>query len=111
MWKLIMNLSKRNIPLIYQRNSTVPIITVENYEKWYDIYIVFPDGEVQTIPMEILEDIIAASKIHVFGDHIYHPIVLHKIAEIYCAEVDYVSENCVTGRWISEYKQIQVENV
>lgn len=43
-------LSARNIPLVFiEAKSTFPILTVENYCKWYDVYLVQPDGKVEVV--------------------------------------------------------------
>jgi len=42
--------SNRNLPLIYYGEpSEKPVITVENYLKWYDLYLVLPTGSVERI--------------------------------------------------------------
>ncbi len=44
-----MYVSNRDIPLITQQVSDVPMLTAENYPKWYDLYLLLPDGTVETV--------------------------------------------------------------
>lgn len=40
--------SDRDMPLVYcWSNPETPVITVENYCKWYTIHVVMPDGSVE----------------------------------------------------------------
>ena len=42
-----MYLSERGHTLVYwSPPSEVPVLTVENYVKWYGLYLVHPDGRV-----------------------------------------------------------------
>ncbi len=46
--------SERGIPLITQwfedeSEDIKPILTMENYMKWYSMYIIYPDGKVESI--------------------------------------------------------------
>ncbi len=41
--------SPRGLPLVYMGPPALrPVLTVENYPKWYEIFMVMPDGSVQT---------------------------------------------------------------
>ena len=42
-------LSNRNMSLIYRGGMSYEILTIENYHKWYDIYIVSPSNHVYTL--------------------------------------------------------------
>lgn len=99
--------STRNIPLIFQGEpGSDPIITMENYSKWYDIYAVFPDGSVKTITLNELDietlmtESDGASSVL---DHAYHPMLIQRIAKELCYVIDTVSFEVIVGRWEMEY--------
>lgn len=105
--------SDRNIPLICQdTDMTVPVITVENYIKWYDIYVIQPGGIVFALPWDIINQITQDHPNETWtGDHVFRPLLLEKIAEKLGGVVDPVSMEVVIGRWLLEYKNENVENI
>jgi len=103
-------LSKRNISLLYiGKPSDKPIITMENYTKWYDVYMVMPDGGVTTVDSDVIFE--TASQYQskenpcLWVDHLYHPLLLEKLAEKLNAELDERAQEVAAGRWYYESNQ------
>jgi len=99
-----MNMSERNIPLIYQ-GTGVPrsVLTFENYEKWYNIYMV-QQGMVFSVAYKLVQE--AQEDCQKDGcqhdlimSHCWHPVLLEKLAKNLNADVDFVSMDVCIGRW------------
>lgn len=94
-------LSDRGIPLLYVAEPCeVPVVTLENYTKWYDVYLVMPDGSVQ-----VVEGVLAL--VDKFDDawwvdHLYHPRLLYRLAQVLNATVDERAIEVAAGRWMIE---------
>lgn len=107
-------LSKRNIPLLYIGEPvSVPVLTLENYTKWYNIYLVMPDGAVDTVNSDVILDIVSQYQSREYPclwvDHLYHPFLLEKLAEKLNAELDERAQEVAAGRWYFE-SDIQLNN-
>lgn len=103
-------LSKRNIPLLYiARPPTKPVITMENYTKWYDIYIVHSDGSVEVVSPELIEEVKDECSDKEYTclqyDHLYHPYLLQRIAIKLNAFLDERALEVAAGRWYFESDQ------
>lgn len=100
-------LSNRKFPLIFQGElGSDPIITMENYCKWYDIYVVFPDGSVKTIDLNKLDiETLGMEKDGASSilDHAFHPMLIQRVAQELCYVIDPVSFETIIGRWELEY--------
>lgn len=87
--------SKRNMPLVYWGNliADITILTVENYCKWYDLYLIHADGKVEAIPFPDM------SGISSYRDHVPNPLAVTMLA----AKRDYYlcpqSLEIMVGRW------------
>lgn len=104
--------SPRGIPLICQDNSSDKvIITLENYLKWYDIYVVYPDNSIITVPGNVIDDICAKSSITLISDHCFRPYLLELVAEYYQGEVDSVSLEVAAGRWMFDVKDCNISDI
>lgn len=91
--------SHRDIPLVMtEPNSQGPLLTVENYVKWYDIYIVFPDGRIQKVPYELFWE----GKGTGWHDHVPNPKACQMVAEKLNAEWDECSFEMIVGRYMME---------
>lgn len=102
-----MYLSKRNIPLLYVGDPVdVPIITMENYTKWYGIYLVMPDGSVELVKPDLM--MVAAESLPFlpFGDHLYHPQLLIQLRRDHGWEVDERAIETAGGRWVREHNSM-----
>jgi hypothetical protein len=90
--------STRDIPLILQEIPKRPTLTVENYVKWYDTYIVHPDGRV-TSGYEFYEKYIKLFRGTYKGDHCFNPDFIRTLDDDDIVAVDYVSFDVIVGRW------------
>lgn len=94
--------SARNLQLLYVgKPVSVPVITLENYTKWYSVHVVMPDGSVKVasvsdIPTEMLPPFA------IWSDHCIHPYALELLAKIHGGEVDERAQEVAIGRWILE---------
>ena len=103
--------SDRGKPLICQEKGTKPIITVENYIKWYHIFVIWPDGNVTKASFDIIEQINNHSTKTLICDHLFHPLLIEKYAEITDSLVDEVSLATITGRWMFEYYNKEIKDI
>jgi hypothetical protein len=97
--------SDRGIPLVYLGPPPAPlepgILTVENYLKWYEIYVVLPSGLVSPLPMGVLDRY--HKECHgatAWRDHVPHPDYCWWIPEAYPDQYDWDSQSLdmVVGR-------------
>ena len=97
--------TKRGMMLLCQTPSTKPILTAENYGKWYDLYVLFPDGTVEGLhdlgidTYDVPNLKIGCPRI----DHNYHPELFCKLAGDNDWYVDDVSMEVAAGRWALEH--------
>ncbi|AAL83113.1 PHIKZ212 [Pseudomonas phage phiKZ] len=94
--------SDRKLPLCFKGVYDIPVVTIENYCKWYGLNIVYPDGCVEWVDTDLLAEIERESKFSVMGDHNYHPILLDKVAEKIGGVACEVARELMTGRWVLE---------
>jgi len=107
--------SKRNIPLLYiGKPVDKPIITLENYTKWYNVYAVMPDGSVSVVDaadvIEVASQYRSKENPGLLIDHLYHPLLLEKLAEKLGMELDERAQEVAAGRWHYE-SDIQLNNI
>lgn len=101
--KYQMYYSERGIPLLYVgKPRNVPVVTMENYTKWYDIYLVMPGGAVCKVNVDDISAIVKESKINLRIDHLYHPRLLYLLGIRLNATVDERAVEVTAGRWIIE---------
>lgn len=99
--------SDRGMALLYVGEPLdLPVITLENYIKWYNIFMVMPDGTVQTVPIEMVQKALDESRTALQIDHNFHPELLDRLGELLNAEVDERATEVATGRWVLEYNHI-----
>lgn len=97
--------SERGIALFCDGVADVPLITVENYMKWYSIYAIYPDGHVATVDTTMREDneferIFGESA---YGDHVFNPWFVLYIAWLRGIEVCGSALEAIIGRWIMDH--------
>lgn len=76
--------SERGIPLVYcgPAPKDVPVLTVENYCKWYTLYLIKPNGIVEAYyPNKKLEKECYEKFGFYNGDHNYQPSAVQYIAD------------------------------
>lgn len=109
--------SERGLPLITQwfedeDDKINPVLTMENYVKWYSMYIIYPNGKVERVPPS-LED-----TCDTWYDHAVYPSYFHLIAERFGCTYDNRTfalvcerfvEDVLDGNWtaLSEYLPIE----
>jgi hypothetical protein len=98
-------LSDRNIPLVYQFNKSIsePVLTVENYPKWYNLYLVNPDRSVIKVEFDALQDFTPKNESS-YEDHVPNPHAVTKYAVKLGYDLDEQSYEMMVGRWIIECK-------
>lgn len=97
--------SHRGIPLLAQEVDPEgrPIVTMENYCKWYSVYALHPDGRVESIdPDDVLRKVEKRVGGCLMGDHNYHPTLLTEVAKELGWVVDPKALEMVTHRWAVE---------
>lgn len=101
------HVSHRGLPLVYSgMPCDQPVITVENYMKWYDLYLVNPDYSVtvfdhyESLYHELSREFATVTLV---GDHMWHPSYVMELEKrtgyILCNE----SLEMITGRWIRDH--------
>ena len=99
-------LSERGIPLVYIGPPRYkPVLTVENYCKWYGFHLVHPDGSVTSLSSDDYYEIQNHDLNAISGDHLYSPRLYYRI--IAALNLHRCSEtiDMLTGRWVSEFDE------
>lgn len=96
--------SYRDIPLLCQDPDEHgrPTVTMENYCKWYGVFILHADGSVTQVPIEDIVEILDKAEGILMIDHCYHPQLLHEIAKKIGGVADSLSLEVTAGRWVIE---------
>lgn len=94
--------SDRDIPLITQDVGSKPMLTVENYIKWYELYVITPDGEVKDV-YETSSEEIRNLIIDGWRDHCIDPQIFHKVATKLGATYDIATFESVCRRYQTDY--------
>ena len=94
--------SDRNIPLLCQEVSSFPLIVLEDWNKWYSAFVLFPDGRVEKVSIDVIVEIEDKEGTMLYRDHNFHPKLLALLGKHYGAEVDWKSDEMATGRWVHE---------
>jgi hypothetical protein len=96
--------SPRGIPLLYiGEPCEVPVVTLENYTKWYEIFLVMPDGSVQAVPSNIVSNIDDPKVGLLWVGHHFHPRLLYRLADYYNGCTDERAVETAAGRWMIEH--------
>jgi hypothetical protein len=96
--------SDRGMQLLYVGQTCgVPILTLENYMKWYNMFLVNPDGSVELVSINVIQEAMERDPLAIQSDHSYHPRLLFRIAELLKAEVDERAIEVAAGRWMIEH--------
>jgi len=78
----------------------VPVVTLESYEKWYEMFVVKPDGTVEAVDVRILEEAQEKDSKAAWIDHDFHPRLLYRVAEILRGCTHDVAVEVAAGRWV-----------
>lgn len=106
--------SERGMPLVYTGLPPQhrPILTVENYLKWYNLHVIDQSGKVTKVcdhPDFNAADskIVDGAAVSVFSDHVWNPAYVEALAEALNLEVCDRSMEIIIGRWVSEIEERQ----
>lgn len=99
-------LSDRELPLVWRRapDTKRPILTVEQYCKWYNLYLILPSGEVKKILStgDAWSDADEVFPHIAVMDHCFHPDFIPILAKYLGARIDREAHELIMGRWASE---------
>lgn len=94
-------ITDRGFPLLWMGKSDEPVVTLENYEKWYSVYVVFPDNTIEKVDAGLLGEL---SDGEFWFDHYFHPELLRRVAKYYKGFADNMAIEAATGRWCLEWR-------
>jgi hypothetical protein len=103
--KFVTYLSDRSIPLVFNgemHESHPAVVTVENYLKWYSLFLVKPDGSVEKIAYD--------GSIQ-WADHVPNPSDIETYAEKNGYDIDREAMDMIVGRWVTEIEGREAEFV
>lgn len=91
--------SKRGHALMFSaRSADPPVVTVENYCKWYALQVVMPSGDITEYDFGQLEPYAT----HYVSDHVPSPLAVVRWARATGFEVHSESLEMMLGRWLLE---------
>lgn len=97
-------LSDRLMPLLYWGPPPeVPTLTMEAYQKWYEMFLIHPDGSVSKVEFDQLYEVCGYMTPHI--DHVPNPQVVVTL----CNKRDWImhalAHEVMVGRWNQEIKE------
>ena len=94
--------SDRGMLLVFQEiDAGIPVLTVENYCKWYCLYLVDSSGDVT--PVDFPED--------GYTDHVPYPDAVEALAESRGWVVDEQSMEMIIGRYMLEARMFDIRDL
>jgi len=92
--------SKRGHLLIFCGDpESKPVLTAENYSKWYELFLVMPDGTVGEVGFGELHELADERGVSPYVDHVPNPSLVSVLAERRGWSIDHVSYEVMVGRW------------
>lgn len=90
--------SPRGLPLSYVEGEELdaPLITVEIYPKWYELFVIHPDGGIEALLFHELDD----GEGTTYVDHCPNPRKVEAYAEKHGMYVDEIALELIAGRWV-----------
>ena len=99
-----MYLSDRGQPLVYVGSpQDLPVLTVENYVKWYTLHVVHPGGRVKAVNFPQASPPGGGSA---FVDHAPNPLACQQLAAKRGWVWDENSLDMIWGRWRREVEEV-----
>ena len=96
--------SPRGMPLVFHsilETGDTPVLTVENYCKWYQLFVVDVDGSVT--PVDFPDGVVdARAGESAFCDHVPAPVACQRMAVRLGCLWDEDSLDMISGRWARE---------
>lgn len=95
-------LSARGIALVATGPADVPVLTVENYCKWYTLHVIHPDGHGAPVGYDELEAYCSKDEMSAYVDHAPNPVLVERMCDALGWYMDPQSYEMMVGRWIAE---------
>lgn len=101
--------SKDDTPLLFYETveqmavRTKIVLTVENYSKWYRLWLVDTRGKVTTLAFDVLEPFAAKIGQSAYCDHVPNPSAIAAFCENRDIIFHDVTQEAIIGRWEIEY--------
>lgn len=70
--------SDRGHPLIFEGKTDCPVLTVEDYCKWYNLYVVYPNGTTHKVLYDSYKSVQEDESL--WADHCFNPKYFLKVA-------------------------------
>jgi hypothetical protein len=98
-------MSERGLPLLLSNGLPLaPTLTVELYEKWYTLYLVKPNGDIEVV--EYPDDPASCpSDMSPYMGHVPNSKVVANYARNHGYEVDLLAFELIVGRWEIERRE------
>ena len=96
--------SKRGHPLVFcgVTSASRPVLTVENYPKWYGFVLVKPDGSVEDVSFGVLQEVADERGVSAYVDSAPNAELVPELARKMGWHLDSVSYELMVGRWEAE---------
>lgn len=95
--------SDRDHPLLWVAQPLdKPVLTLENYTKWYSQYLVMPDGTVKQVDVGVIDEVMDKDPSALYVDHWPSPRLLYRMAQHLDCFIDERAIEVALGRWIKE---------
>ena len=100
--------SERGAELFCDGVADRPVITVENYLKWYDLYVIHPEGRVEVLEdhLSAEDDFISEYGESAYGDHVFNPRFVLFLARRNGMDVSSGALEALIGRWQLEHDNV-----
>jgi hypothetical protein len=94
--------------LLAGKPAAVPVLAVEFVDKWIDLYVIHPDGQVSRFSAtpkyeEVYQDMAENYPERTEGDHTWNPHFLYQVANRLGLEFAGLSLDLVAGRWTRQH--------
>ena len=97
--------SDRGIELFCDGVADLPVLTVENYLKWYDLYVIHPDCRVAKFEDTLDSEgaFISEYNESAYGDHVFNPRFYLFLANRYGMDFSSSALEVLVGRWLLDH--------
>lgn len=103
--------SERGHPLLYWRSSdhplTKPVLTLENYLKWYSLYVIYPDDRVEEVDYALYDGLMSPGTD--WYDHVPNPQLLQRLCDKMDWGLDDTAEEVCLARYFTNVRELTVE--
>jgi hypothetical protein len=79
-----------------------PVLTLENYGKWYEMHVIQPDGTVAAVDVKVLSETMDIYSDALWIDHLFSPRLIYRVAQQMDYYVDERALEVALGRWVME---------